>query len=136
AEALLGGDRGEPGAGAEIGIVELGVALFLLEVRGVLGREKRALVMVEPPGDARRRRILEIDNGILVAGEVVFIEERPGAMHQAHILKLSVLANALAIEAREQRGRAGTVETLVVIEDPNPHKPFLMRHLLFWERVV
>src|SRR5208337_5420345 len=127
AKALLRHRRDEFCAGAVIGIVKLGVAEILFEMRSVVGGKKRALMMVEPPGYARRRRVFEIDYGVLVAGEVLFVEERAGAMHQAHVFELGVLADALAVKAREQRGRAGPVETLVVIEDPYPHKSFLLR---------
>jgi hypothetical protein len=71
---LLGHLGNEFRARAVIGIVELRVAGVLLEVRRVLWREKRALVMVEPPRDPRRRRIFEIDDGVLVAGEIRLVE--------------------------------------------------------------
>ena len=57
-------------------------------------------------------------------------------MHKAHVLELGVLADALALKAREQRGRAGSIETLVVIEDPYPHNSFLMRQISFSKRIV
>jgi hypothetical protein len=37
--------------------------------------------MVEPPGDLRRRRVFEVNDGVLVAGELRLIKQRPGAMH-------------------------------------------------------
>jgi hypothetical protein len=43
-------------------------------------------------------------------------------MNQAVILIRSVAADALAMEAREHRGRAGAVETFVVIENANPQE--------------
>src|SRR5271167_645194 len=57
-------------------------------------------------------------------------------MHQAHVFELGMLADTLAVEAREQRGRAGPVETLVVIEDPYPHKSFPLRSNLSPSRIV
>ncbi len=50
------------------------------------GAQEGRKVMIEPPGDLRRRRILEVDDGVLVAGKVVLVEERSGAVHQAVIL--------------------------------------------------
>ncbi len=44
-------------------------------------------------------------------------------MHQALVLELDLLANALAIKAREQRRRTGAIETFVVVKDLDPHRP-------------
>jgi hypothetical protein len=54
--------------------------------------------MIEPPGNARRRRILEIDDGIFVAREIRLVEQRAGAMDQTDILEIGVLSDALAIK--------------------------------------
>jgi hypothetical protein len=43
--------------------------------------------MIEPPRDLRRTRIFEIDDGIFVAVEMRFVEERSGAMQEAGKLK-------------------------------------------------
>ena len=110
--------RQKAGAGGVVGVEELaagrGHALLIVEevlliLRGQKGRE----VMVEPPGDARRGAVLEIDDGVFVAGEFALVKERAGAMHQAVVLV------ALAVEARKERGRAGSIEAFVVIEDAN-----------------
>src|SRR5207244_411096 len=116
-EALLGYRGQELGTGAEAGIVELAVALVLFKMFGVSGRQKRALVMIEPPGDFRRAGVLEIDDGIFPAVEFGFIEERTGTVQQSAENEVGILPNALLIETRKQGGRAGTVETLIVIED-------------------
>jgi len=58
-------------------------------------------VVIEPPRDARRCRILEIDNGVFVAGEVIFVEERTGAVNQTHVFEFCALADALAVETRK-----------------------------------
>ena len=74
-------DHGDKtGAGLEVRIVELPVALVALEVGRVGRREKRAFVMVEPPRDLGRTGVLEIDDGILVTVEMGFVKERSGAM--------------------------------------------------------
>jgi len=49
--------------------------------RGRAGQE-RPTVMIEPPGDARRRRIFEVNDGVLVAREIALFKQRAGAMHQ------------------------------------------------------
>jgi hypothetical protein len=84
-------------------------------------------MMVEPPGNARRGRILEIHNGIFVAGEILIIEEGTRTVHQPLVFEVDVLANALAIKARKKCRRAGPVETLVVIKDFDPHWSFVVR---------
>ena len=125
-EALLRHLGDELRARPVIGIVELRVAGVLLEVRGVLRRQERALMVIEPPRDSRRWRVLEVDDGILVAGEVFLVEQRTGAMHQSNVLELDVLADAFAIEPRKKRRRTGSVKTLVVVKDPYLHRPFPM----------
>jgi hypothetical protein len=55
--------------------------------------------MVEPPGYFRRAGILEVDDRVLVAVELIFIEERAGAVQQSSELELHVVANALAVKA-------------------------------------
>src|SRR5271154_4348867 len=74
-------------------------------------------MMIEPPGDLGRAGVLEIDDGILVAVEMRFVKERSGAMHQAREDEGGVLANPFAIKTRKKRRGAGSVKTLVVVED-------------------
>jgi len=101
---LLRNHGDEAGTGLEGGIVEFAVALILLEVLGVSRGEKRALVMVEPPGDVGRTAVLEVDDGILVAIELLLIEQRAGAVDQPGEFEFDVAADALAVEALEQGG--------------------------------
>ena len=118
-EALLRDHRDEASAGFEIGIVELAVALVLLEVFGVGGRKKGAFVVIEPPSDGGGTRVLEIDDGVFVAVELLLIEQSAGTVDEAGEFKFGVAADALAIEAGEQSGGRRSVETLVVIKDSN-----------------
>jgi hypothetical protein len=78
-------------------------------------------MVIEPPGDARRGRVLEVDDGVLIAGELALIEEGSGAMHQAVVVVGGGRRDALAVETREEGGGAGSIEALVVVEDPNLH---------------
>ena len=55
------------GAGLIVSIVKLVAAAVLAEILGVGGSKERALVMVKPPGHARRAGIFEIDDGIFIA---------------------------------------------------------------------
>ena len=70
----------------------------------VLGREKGRQMMVEPPCDLGRGRVLEVDDGVFIAGKLALVEERAGAMHQAVIFVAGVGGDALAVETREERG--------------------------------
>ena len=81
--------------------------------------------MIEPPGHARRSIVLEIDDGILVAIEIGFIEERARAMHQPGELEVHVRPDAFAVEAGKQRGRGRPVKTFAVKKDPDFQKTFL-----------
>jgi len=77
-------------------------------------------VVIEPPGNLRRGRILEVHDGVFVAGELAFVKQRSGTMDQAVVLVSGVFGDAFAMESRKQRGGAGAVKAFVVIEDPNP----------------
>src|SRR5208282_5926357 len=124
AEALFRDHGNKTCAGFEIRIVELAVALILLEVGGIGGGKKSALVVIEPPGDFGRTGILEIDDGILVAVELLLVEKSAGAMQQAGVEKVDVAANSFPVETREQGCRARPVKTLVVIKDPHSQISF------------
>jgi len=76
-------------------------------------------VVIKPPGDLRRTGIFEVDDGVLVAVKLLFVEQRASAMDQSGEFKLDIAANAFAVEAGKQGGGRGSVETLIVVEDPN-----------------
>jgi hypothetical protein len=57
----------------------------MAEVFGILGAQKRALVMVEPPRQIRMRRIFEIDDDIDVTVEKPVFEELISAMGETRI---------------------------------------------------
>ena len=78
-------------------------------------------MMVKPPGDLRRSRILEVDNGVNVAGEVILVEKGSGAMYQSVEFKRGFGVDSLVIKTAEERSRAGTIKTLIVVKDPNDH---------------
>src|SRR5579863_8644263 len=117
AKALLRDHGNETRAGLERWIVKLSIALVALEVRGISGRQKRAFMMIEPPCNLGRARVLEVDDGVLVSGEIRFVEQRSRAMQQAGKDELGIFANPLAIEAGKKRRRRGSVETFIVVKD-------------------
>jgi len=82
-------------------------------------------MMIKPPGNLWRSGILEVDNGVLIAVEIGFIEERARTMHQAGELEVHVRPNALAIKAGKQRGRGRPVKTFAVKKDPDFQTTFL-----------
>jgi hypothetical protein len=108
AEAGGGNVRQKAGAGGVVHIEELasaadGVLLagqkMLLVLRSKKGRE----VMVKPPVNAGRGGVLEVDDGVFVAGKFVLVEQGAGPMHQAVVLVNGAGGDALAMEAREER---------------------------------
>jgi hypothetical protein len=100
-ELVFGDCRQKLCAGFEVRIVKLLVALVVQEVFVVFWSKKCALMMVKPPGNFRRWRVLEVNDCILVADEIVLIEERTGAMYQTKVGETGVIANAFRIKARE-----------------------------------
>src|ERR1019366_7112652 len=95
AEMLLRDHGDETGAGLVIGIVKLAVALVLFEVLGIGRRKKSALVMIEPPSDLGRTGVFEVDDGVLVAVELVLIEQSASTVHEAGENKLGIAADTL-----------------------------------------
>jgi hypothetical protein len=111
-------------AGGVVGIEELAPAADRILFAGqkmllVLGCQKRRQMVVKPPGNPRRRRIFEIDNGVFVAGKLVLVKQSPRPMHQAVVLVAGACRDPFAVKPREQRGRARSVKEFVVIKDAN-----------------
>jgi hypothetical protein len=75
--------------------------LILFEVGGIGGRKKSAFVVIEPPRDFRRAGILEIDDGVFVAGEIGLIEEGAGPVDEATELVGGAGVDALLVETAE-----------------------------------
>ncbi len=109
AKTRLGNVSQEAGARGVVGIEKLVVAAHRVSLAGqkvlvILRRQKGRLVMIEPPGDLGRCRIFKVDDGVFVAGKLVFVEERAGPMHQAVVLIACSSRDALTVKACEQRG--------------------------------
>src|SRR5208282_6798241 len=82
-------------------VVELAVALILLEVGRVSGGKKGAFVVIEPPGNFGRTGILEIDDHILVAVELMLVEKGARAMQQSGVDEVHVTADSFPVETGE-----------------------------------
>jgi hypothetical protein len=88
---------------------------------GVLLRQESALVMIEPPGQPLVGGVFEIDDGILVAVEKVWLEELGSLMGHPGKPKFRIGVKRPLEEAAEISGRSRSVEAMIVIEDADAH---------------
>ncbi len=88
-------------------------------------------MVIEPPCDPGRGRVFEVYDCVLVASKLALVEQRARTMHKALILIARALGNTFTVESSEQRGRAGSVKTFVVVEDANPQNlhPLVVENL-------
>ena len=120
---FFGGDGGEElGAGLVGGVVEFFAGMILAEMLGVGGLEERALVVVEPPGEQRRARVFEIDDGVFVAVKGAVFKGLRGFVRHAGVQEFGGGVDALATEAREDGGGGSSVEAFVVEANPDFHR--------------
>ncbi len=118
AELLARGIGNELGA-RTVGGVEVVVAVSHgAEVLGIGRAQKRALMMVKPPGHGRVRRILEIDNRVLIAIEQAVFKQLIRLVRHARISELGGAIQMVLIELAKEGRRRGTVEAVVVIKNP------------------
>jgi hypothetical protein len=92
---------------------------------GVGLSQKRALVMIKPPRDLGRAGILEIDDGVLIAVELLLVKQGARPVDKASELEFRITANALAVKAGKQCSRGRSIKALIVIENANSqmHSP-------------
>ena len=121
-EALARHVGDEHGAGAVGRIVKLVAAMVVPEMLGVFRAQKRALVMIEPPGEPRIGRILEIDDGIHIAIEKPVFKELGRFVGQAGEFKLGAWSVLFLIKAAEISRRGRAVKTVIVVENSHPHE--------------
>ena len=88
------------------------------KLRLILSIQKRRLVMIKPPRQLRRRRVLEVDNRILPRTPPGLIKQRPCTMHQPLILKLLDRPHTLPMKPRKQRRRTSPIETMIMKKHP------------------
>src|SRR5260370_34227549 len=86
---------------------------------GIGWSKKRALVMVKPPGDARRAGILEIDDDIFIAVEHPLFKRLPRAVGHPREMEFRARRDALAEEAAKHRRRRRPIEAPVVKAQTN-----------------
>ena len=113
AEAGAGDVRDPGGAACVVRIEEVpqslrtgravGIALACAEVGFIVGRREGGEVVIEPPGDPRQRRVLEVDDGVLaVRLRPVLFKYHPRFVRQAVIVKGGSRTDTFAMEAGEQ----------------------------------
>jgi hypothetical protein len=97
---------------------------------GVGGRKERTLMMVKPPCQAWRTRVLEIHDGIFVAVKQPLGEWLPRAVRHAGEVELRAGPDAFAKETIEDCRRRRSIEAVVVKTQTNidsirhcPHSP-------------
>src|SRR5579875_3419220 len=76
-------------------------------------------MVIKPPGNLWRSRVLKVDNRIFIAREVSLMEQSACAVHQPAEFILCAFRNALAMKAAEERSRTSSIKTFVVIENAN-----------------
>ncbi len=111
----------ELGAGLERGIEKFQARCVRQEMGLIGGREKSALMMIEPPSETRAGRVLEIHDGVDVAVELRFIEQLGSLVREAGIVELGGGIDLSAEEAAEDRRGTGAVETTIVEKDADFH---------------
>src|ERR1700683_4583703 len=84
------------------------------EMLGILRSEKRALMMIEPPGEQRRTGIFEIHNGVFVAVENAVFEGLRSFMRHPGLNKLGIGVDSFAVKPGKHSGRSRSVEALIV----------------------
>src|SRR5260370_37772875 len=82
----------------------------------VLGREKGRLVMIEPPGQPFRGRILEINNGVFVAIKHSQVKQIARAMQQYGVVDVSFGMNAFFVETRKGSGWSEAIRAETMVE--------------------
>jgi len=86
---------------------------------GVGGREKRALVMVEPPGYFRRIRKLEIHDDVFVAIEQARFPGLRRAVRHPSEAKFRVVVESFAIKSVEESSRSSAIKAAIVKAEPD-----------------
>src|SRR5260221_4663595 len=96
AEFRTGYVRQQLRTGFIFGLVEFVSAAIVPEMFSVGGRKKSALVMVKPPGHARRAGIFKIDDGVFVAIKQSRLERLPCAVRHPPKMQFRYREDSLA----------------------------------------
>src|ERR1700733_15090610 len=101
-------------AGLVFRVVEFFAGVVSAKMLGVLRRQERALMMVEPPRQQRRTGVFEVHNRVFVAVKNSILERMRSLVGHSRVINLRVRMNAFAVEAFENRSRGRSIETSVM----------------------
>src|ERR1019366_2641638 len=121
-ETLFGDGADERGAGLVRRVVELAAAVVLAVVLGVFRREEGALMVVEPPRQARIARVFEIHDGVHIAIPKAVLKQLGCLVGHPRIDIFRFRVKGALHEAGEICGGSSAVETMVVIKNAYPHE--------------
>src|SRR5260370_14246851 len=119
AEFFLCDRRDELGARFVIRLVKHLRAGLLAELLGIGGRQKRALVMVEPPSHFRRIRKLEIHDDVFVAIEQPGFPGLRGPVRHPRKAELGRLVKSFAVEPVKESRRSSAIKAAIVKAEPD-----------------
>src|SRR5487761_1008941 len=97
--------------------------MILLENSRVFRREKRALMMIEPPRQLRRARESEIHNRIFITVKHSCFKGPRSLMRHSRVTEKRIRTDPFAIEPRKNRRRRGPVKAFIVEANANLHRP-------------
>src|SRR6266403_1561638 len=93
-------------------------ARMFSKMPGILRGKKRALVMIKPPSQLRRVRVLEVHNDVLIAVEYAALPGMRCAVRHAAEMKFGGRVEAFAIKAVEERGGGSAIKAAIVKTEP------------------
>ena len=114
--------RNEVGARSKFRIVQLLARGIVLVMFGVFPAQERALMMIEPPGQARVGGVLEVHDGVFIAIEQRVLEYLGGFVRHARIGKLCIRMDPVLHKTAEVGRRRSSVETVIVVQDSHQHE--------------
>jgi hypothetical protein len=81
---------------------------------GILGVEEGALVVVEPPRQARVARVFEVDDRVLITVKPHIQKQLARTVGQSFVLEFTIAADRVEIEVAENSGGSQAVKAIVV----------------------
>ena len=76
-------------------------------------------MVVEPPRERRMGRVLEIDDGVLIAVEQTVLKKLIGLVRHAGVLEAGEGVQMVVIELAEEGSRGRAVEAMVMVKYAN-----------------
>src|SRR4030095_16138786 len=114
----------ELGAGTVRGIVKFLAAGIGTKVGFIFHAEEAALVVIEPPGEARVAGVFEVHDGILSPVKFNIEKKLTRPMRQPFVDEIHVRADGLAVKMTEHCRRGQTVKAVIVVINLHSHRLF------------